>query len=81
MLSDDDDESYPRIRPVKLPRHSSPSASSEFDSSSWNGLSTDDEEIIEEDMNEEQFGLDALLKDGMSGDKTYVHFPNLPLTM
>jgi len=41
----------------------------------------DDEVIIEEDMNEEQFGLDELLKDGMSGDKMYVHFPNLPLTM
>ena len=40
----------------------------------------EDKARIAEDTNEEKFELDELLKDGMSGDKTYIHFPKLPLT-
>jgi len=68
--------------PIKLSRDSSLSVSSEYDSSSRDGLNTDDEdkERIVEDTNEEQFELDELFEDGISGDKTYVHFLKLSLT-
>jgi len=83
VLSDDDDVEYDHgVMPIKLSRDSSLSFSSEYDSSSRDGLNTDDEdkERIVEDTNEEQFELDELFEDGISGDKTYVHFLKLSLT-
>ena len=65
-----------------MPRHSSLSVSAECDSSQEIDLirTTEDKARVVEDTNEDQFELDELLKDGMSGDKPYIHFPKLLLT-